>query len=264
MNRDPSRWLQDPSVDPRMSELLRSASPPLDLPVAVQTRIEATLQQLANGAASAGAAGAGALASKAWLIVGSLAVSALVGGVVWQRVDTPTRSVAQTVVPLAAVGAPAVPALSVAERPATSVVEPPVATVSELALEPEFAPALGAAATAVNATVKLHARPTTPTAGSNLAEEARLLETARASISTDPAAAHRTLALYDRRFPNGALKQERSLVAVRLAVAEGRRGEAKTRAVELEQSAKGSPFAKKALELVDSDERAKASRTINE
>lgn len=289
MNRDPDRWLQDPSVDPKLSDLVRSASPALDLPVAVQTRIEARLEQLAN-VAGAGAAGPSvaaaakpaisvAIASKAWLIVSGVALSALVGGVIWQRLDTSSRSVPRVtshatvealhmVEPAATVIEPSVTSVPAANAvdptmsaPAGHAVEPSVTSVSELALVPE--PALATSRPKVtkyatpNAAAKWHT-------DHDLAEEARLLEAARASISTDPAAARRALALYDARFPSGALRQERSLVAVRLAVVEGRRDEAKSQAVKLEQSAKGSPFAKKARELVDSNERPKSSGTINE
>jgi hypothetical protein len=99
---------------------------------------------------------------------------------------------------------------------------------------------------------------------STLAEEPRLLESMRASIATDPAAARRILTQYDAKFPDGALKQERALLAVKLAVAEGRRGEAKAQANELENTAKGSPYTKKAREVADSNERSDGSRTITE
>ncbi|HEY5955288.1 MAG TPA: hypothetical protein VIV60_01995 [Polyangiaceae bacterium] len=251
MTRDPHRWLEDSAADPRLTGLLRSSADPLDLPAAVESRVGDALQQLANTAPVTSMAAAtkpgvlAAMATKPLVIVGSLATTALVVGLAWHP---QTRRSAFA--PSPSVVAPVqIPELI---QPA-SVRLLPTATVSDLPLEPEAAASAGP-----------HARTATQSSPSSLADEAQLLERMRASIANDPAAARRTLARYDAKFPHGILREERALLAVKLAVAEGRRGEAKAQATELENTAKGSPYTKKAREVVDSNERAKGSRTITE
>ncbi len=253
MTQDPHRWLEDSATDPGLTDLLRSSAAPLDLPAAVNLRVGDALLQLANSAAGTSIAAAtkpsmfAALAAKPALIVGGLATAALIGGLAWHQLSTHRSTVLSSPAVIAPIQAPAV------VQPAGVVAEQPAATVSDLPLEPD--PAVSARA---------RARTIAQSSPSSLAEEARLLESVRANIATDPAAARRTLAEYDARFNSGMLREERTLLAVKLAVAEGRRAEAKAQATELENTAKGSPYTKKARKIVDSNERAKGSPTITE
>ncbi len=61
-------------------------------------------------------------------------------------------------------------------------------------------------------------------------EEARLLLAARRALALNPAAALARTDEHGRRFPDGALREERELVAVRALVALDRLGEARARA----------------------------------
>lgn len=252
MIRDPHRWLEDPAANPRLTELLESSGAPLDLPAAVNARVGEALQQLASTAARAGVAATAKPSLLANLvakpvIVGSIALAAAGGGLAGYRLMARQSSVAESPGVVAEVRSPAV------EQPAATPVEPPAATVSDLPLESDRA-----------VVARPRAQAIATASSSTLAEEARLLESVRAAIATDPSAARRILTQYDARFPRGALKQERALLAVRLAVAEGRRGEAKAQATELENAAKDSPYAKKAREVVDSSEHTDGARTITE
>ncbi len=66
--------------------------------------------------------------------------------------------------------------------------------------------------------------------GDDLGEELRLLESARASLERDPAAALRATRAHARRFPNGALAEEREVLAIDAAWRLGERDRARQRA----------------------------------
>lgn len=273
MTRDPIRYLQDSGTDPAMAELLRGAAAPLGLPVAVQARVGATLQNLVSGAASASVATSGSVnagAKAAWFAAGAAKSAAVVG----------VASIAVIVGALAFAGSKAgrdrndqraaaehrVGAVvdSYGSQPiprATSAAESPVPTVSDLPLEADPGPtAVGAGSKQPTHGAAVAARNTR----SSLAEEARLLEAVRMKMSVDPAAARRALAEYDAKFQHGVLKDERGLLAVKLALAEGRHEDAKQQAIQMEQQSKDSPYSKKAREVTNAVERNPESRTSNE
>ena len=70
-----------------------------------------------------------------------------------------------------------------------------------------------------------------PPAGTDLAEEYRLIEEGRAGLATgDYAKALRSLGEHERRFPNGQLNQERESLHIEVLVSTGRIAEARERA----------------------------------
>lgn len=90
-------------------------------------------------------------------------------------------------------------------------------------------------------------RPTPPL--STLEKERRLLDRARAALGSDGEAALEALALHERQFPRGALREERLAMRVRALESLGRHAEARTRALEFREEFPSS-FLMPALESV--------------
>jgi hypothetical protein len=84
--------------------------------------------------------------------------------------------------------------------------------------------------------------PSTPSVAGDLETEVHLLERARSALGADPGAALALAAEHARRFPGGALGQEREIIAVTALVALGRRPEAQARAASFLERFPGSPY----------------------
>ncbi|HEX6277211.1 MAG TPA: hypothetical protein VFZ53_29420 [Polyangiaceae bacterium] len=76
----------------------------------------------------------------------------------------------------------------------------------------------------------------------SVSEEARLLRLARAESKSDPETALALLDEHERRFPRGALGDERDLFAIELLVRSGKRGEASERVNALRTRSPRSPY----------------------
>lgn len=113
----------------------------------------------------------------------------------------------------AAAPRPAVTAKARTATPASTIEEPPAPTTQPAMLEEAPAPE--------------RARAASP--ASTLAEEARLLERARAELDARPARALQILREHERRFPHGLLDAEHEVIAVEALVRSGRREEARRR-----------------------------------
>jgi hypothetical protein len=264
MTQDPLRWLEDSSTNPQLVSLLSSAAAPLDLPVAVEAKLGHTLHQLATTTTKASLVASSApkallgFATKPLFLVGAVATTTLLAGLGIRQLtahDATTQGNRGTVM---------VQTVPQGKTTASIPKEPTPNEMPSVAAKVNPLNALGDSSTPViNGKTSLTQRPATRSSPSTLAEEARLLESVRAQLSRDPGTARKALALYDAKFPKGVLKEERTLLAVKLAIAEGRANDAQAQAVTLEQSNVRSPYAETARKIVNSNERATQSRTIS-
>jgi hypothetical protein len=129
--------------------------------------------------------------------------------------------------------------------PATAVVTKPAPSA-----EPEVPPP-SPSASAVAPPKATVAAPTASAGGDALAEEAALLEQARAALGASPAEALALAEAHAARFPSGKLGMEREMVAIDALRRLGRTPEARARAEAMLARAQGSlyePRVKKLLE----------------
>ena len=85
---------------------------------------------------------------------------------------------------------------------------------------------------------------------STLSAEAKLLEQARRALRYDPAQADPWLEQHRRRYPNGALRQERALLEIRLALALGDRERASQKAERFVRETPNGALSRRALEIL--------------
>jgi hypothetical protein len=271
MTRDPVRYLQDSAANPELARLLTGSAVPLDLPGVVKARVGATLEQLVANAAATSVAASNSVgvgthtslfataAGKSLGFVGLASVAVVAGGLVFAGIGSRQRSTPNAVIEHSPNLAADRQTTQPNARAALPVEQAPAKNVSDLPF------AADTQAPSAKLVSKQPARATTRRdLHSSLAEEARLLETVRASLTLDRALARRALTEYDSTFPAGVLKEERNLLAVKLAVAEGRHGDAKAQANQMELTSQRSPFSKKARALAGSSEQDAGSRTNNE
>lgn len=212
---------------PELSQLLADARG--DVPSAAQLERLAARLPLAGPipppATGAGSAGSGA----AKVIVGLAVAGAIVGGGVWLRSS----------------GSPAPPAPAPTVT-ATHAQDPEPAAVAEPPAPAPAAPSSeGAADPPDNVQPKPVAQPS----------EATLLRRAQAALHRDPARALALTQEHRRRFPKGALAQEREVIAIEALSRLGRSGEAAKRAKTFENSYPGSAHQRKVETTVEEGQR---------
>jgi len=190
------------------------------------------------------------------------AVAAVMGGIAW----LPGAAFGAGVGVAAVAVAWGVPALF-APAPPPSTAPAPVAAVATSGLprtaaqpapRPEPTPtapppapaAPHASAVPATATPSPHASADAP-ALDPLAEEAALLERARAALGASPAEALALTETHASRFPAGKLGMEREIVAVDALRRLGRRDEARARGEALLTQAKGSLYESRVRQLLD-------------
>jgi hypothetical protein len=229
---------------------------------ATSATISSGSSAVATAVGAASTVGRIALVVKAPLV--SVGVGALLGATLtayvvkgpvarWTASARARRTAVTAVVTTPGASTPnAVPAPAEAPRPleALPAGEAVGDTVAILATRPVMAPALhhaSASSTAPKGSAKLAARATTdaddvPAAGVGaLSAEQALLDPARASLAHgDGPGALERLALHERRFPNGALAQEREAMTIRALVLAGDRDRARGRAASFRASYPGS------------------------
>jgi hypothetical protein len=206
----PRRWVDDPSADEALRELLRGA--PAARPLDPMTRRRLGAKVLRSSAVPAVAA--------SWLFVKSAA--AALGVVLGAGVVAQSIGVVQLSAPKPAVE--------------TSVVRPrPVALAHPRAIDaPAPAPALPSdvvtepPAPLLNPAPLLPIAPAAAAASSTLSAEAGLLERARRQMRSAPARALSIAAEHAARFPRGQLASERALIQIEALHRLGRDAEART------------------------------------
>jgi hypothetical protein len=234
---DPKRLLElsgGDSADVFERELLASLRPPAAARDAVWQRL-ATPGVLVIGASAAGVAAA----AKASASTGAAA-----------SVSTTMFTTAKLGLLLAVVAPVAAGALYAARSsaPAPQASSPAVVTIApprspEPRLEPSVAEQPAEVAQIEKPSAERASERAQPEA-SAISEENRLLREARAaSRAGDPAGALATLKVLDRRFPGGALVQERELLRVQALRAQGSHAEAEQRARRFLRLYPTSPYA---------------------
>ena len=213
---DPPRLLDDAGEPSELRHLLRSARQDVGTDAEV-ARLAARLGPLLGAGAVASVGGGAAVSYSATKLAAvALALLAAAGGTVWlaTRPSAPPPHV------------PAPPRVAVPVE-----VAPPVALPSVVA-----APVAPSAATSATATAT--ARLDKPAQLS----EAELLEQARAALKSDPSRALQRANEHARRFPRGALVQEREVLAIQALRRLGRDAEAERRAEAFAKAFPGSAF----------------------
>jgi hypothetical protein len=254
-DQDPPRWAESPPEgaadegEQLVRELLTDARK--DLPTSHQLgRLAAALGPafLASAGTAVGTtAGVGTTKLVGWVVAGFTAV-ALTGAGAWYVTGSPGDAPAPAASARdAQPRAPREPARSEATRPAEQA--PPPASAAELS-PPNEAPEVVQAPP--------HAAPPKGAPAPNPREsaksgpsEAQLLESARAALSKDPARALALAREHERRFPRGALTQEREVIAIQALARLERDAEARRRAQGFEQRFPASPHKPKVGSSVD-------------
>ena len=283
---DPIRWrASDGGAPAGARELLRHASAPVALDAATRARHAAAIAKITTGAAPAAVAGS-KLALGVKLLVGlglAAAVAVSTSGPVRSRfihhrpaaVAPAQRAASAPVAPppapppppagVAAPAPPPPPRVAPAPPPppplaATPRTSPPAtrrvvtATAPSAPVvepsEPAAAPAPSGSLGAVGAPITAGASPVSPTEDPLLGEY-RLLESARASVDSDPQATLAGLDQHEREFPGGQLAAERELLAVQALRNLGRNDEARARGEALIARYPRSPYASRTRHLLD-------------
>ncbi|MCC6215181.1 MAG: hypothetical protein IT376_09950 [Polyangiaceae bacterium] len=218
-DRDPERLAAGGDAAPtEVAEALRGAQRVAPPPASLE-RIATQLEPLF--AAPLPAAGL-PIAAKLGVLAGAAVVA---GGVWWATAAAPTP------------GRPATPAVSAPESPTNVAVEPARATG-----DPPAASPAGSAEAATSAQGEAPPQPqagTSPSAAAKPANsgaaEVSLLATAQAALRSDPSRALALVSEHERRFPHGALVQEREVVRIEALRRLGKAGEARDRASKFER-----------------------------
>lgn len=213
MNGEPQRLLESDDAPSALRDLLRAGQ--RDVPSdADLSRLEGRLASIlvvpAVGSVAPPSSGGAAVGTSTAKIVGAVVVAAaLVGGGTWVA----TRAHRSAPAP-------------VAQAPAMPVVAAPNAA------EPAVVPA------PVDISPSTKTNEVTPKSAKTAAErgpsEAELLEQARAALSSDPKRALALVQEHKRRFPTGALAQEREVIAIEALARLDDKQEAQKRAKEFE------------------------------
>ena len=270
---DPVRWLADREVAQSVRDVLAAADPVPRMPDAVHTNLAAHCATLmAQGVATHTVTGS------AWakLVSSSIASNTLKGIVFASMMGTagtagyyvfrePAGSQSRAPVGAHQVHAPAAQVLAMP-------LAAPVDTDSNAAADEEPAPIAASDAPRLFAPRKtkeadkpetLVAAEPTPQVNANpsvaafddptIADEAKLLESARAALVTNPALALELVQRHEHLHPNGQLYAEREFIAVEALLRLGRRQEAWNRAAPRLQLAPDSLYSKRLRKLFGSD-----------
>ena len=246
----PTRWLEEERVSADVRALLRNAGRSQALPDETRTRSIARLDRYLLWPAAAGllfwlkgvaiAAGIG--------VVGVVAVAQIrpmfrpepaVVAVAPTRLHVGARMASP---PGATIPAAPAPVVSAVPAPAGIAPAPPEPTVRPAA--PDRAPAAR-----IHLPVPISTQ--APPEMDDLTREATMLERARASLDRDPSASLAELDAHAARFPSGALRIERELLAVDALTRAGRRDEARLRAEALLPAAGGTIYEPRLRSLLE-------------
>lgn len=259
---EPLRWLEDTSTSSRLREVLGAATSAPPLPA----NLHVELSSYAAGLVAQGVlakAGTGSLFGKALFtkvassaLVKGIAVVSLMGAAgtasyvaVGERLTTGTRAT-----PSAATTNHPVPQSLAARFANSGSLDEPAGSSTD-----EEASPISVESASERSGVAARAEPIAPQATSDLApsaqkpsvaDEARLLESARASLASDPAWSLQVIRHHQTRFPHGQLSAERELIAVDALLRLGRRDEAERRAAPRLAEDADSLYAKRFRQLL--------------
>jgi hypothetical protein len=236
MNK-PTRW-RDEGPD-ELRDLLRHAPKTRDLGPSDRARTRARVAQL--GGIAAAAAGLSLLQSAA--LGAGLAVLTLVAveiGTTWLASSPPSPSPAPSALvvarPLASAAPWSTPPVASSSPPVALSLDPPARSAAR---RPEALPS-----------VEVPPIPP-PRASDTLAEEAALIERARAALASRPAESLARTEEHAARFPTGMLGMENELVAIDALTRLGRGAEAHARAESLLPRVRGGIYEARVRQLLD-------------
>jgi hypothetical protein len=269
---EPKRWLDDPQLPSRLREVLCAGSTVPPVPVAVNRRLSQFAIGLAAQGAALPAAAAGSILKTAATALGATSVGkALVLASIMGALGTGSYAVTRWRIQASSPAPNAESALSTnVERHAVTnastsphpLAEPRVPSSigpAELpVVDTQAGPARSGATTRESAASSAPVRPVSsePRAPAatfdelGLADEARLLEQARAVLPSNPAGALQITSDHGRLYPSGQLSAECDLIAVDALLRLGRRQEAEQKAAVRLQGAPGGLYARRLHQLL--------------
>jgi hypothetical protein len=241
---EPRRWLDDPEASDELKHTLDAARRPRSLDRATRARVGTRLGRL----------GVVPLSAITWLSIKSAAALGLAGGatVASAMVAVERYQASHAVVAMAPSGAPVPQQTSHAPE----VKQPPAG--SPEASEPDVpvaSPTLNPPAELPRTELPRAPAPSA-TAPGGLAEESALLEQARRALGSAPSAALSSVREHARRFPNGQLAAERSLIEVDALYRMGHGAEARALAERLLSQGGGDLYVgrvQRLLQKIDGD-----------
>jgi hypothetical protein len=152
------------------------------------------------------------------------------------------REPAPVLAPLAPPSAAIVPSAALPPAP------PPSVALPEIVVTPDALPSAPLAAAPPLASA---ARPADPPAASSIEREIELLDAAKSALgASDTSAAARQLDAYDAEFARGALRPERTVLRIRILLAEGKREAARKMADDFVATHPGSVHEKRIASLL--------------
>lgn len=221
-----------------------------DLPdAALLSRVAARLPDGAFPTASPGAAASATGFSAGVKLLLGLVVAGGVGAASYAAFGGGSTGTTQRPGPIevATASAPA-GASGASPEPAASVAPAPMASA---ATNPSAAAGQGSQALPVARSAAPPVEQGKASAAASLSQEAKLLEQARRELVKQPAKALATTEQHKRRFPNGALSQEREVIAIQALKALKREREANSRAATFEAEHPGSAHQRKVESVVE-------------
>lgn len=231
--KEPSRWLDDAATAERLREVLSAHSALPEMPNALHAKLSAYSSALVSqaelAAASVGKGSAQALVSSLsgaslTKVVALVTLMGAAGSAGYLAMGEQLKRVAPTH------GAPS--SRPVANEPAFRSREPTAAARENEESSRQQSATLDPVRTgarAGHASIPTASATVSPPA-TDISEEARLLETARGSLASDPAFALAVVQHHELKYPNGQLSAEREFIAVDALLRLGRRAEAERRA----------------------------------
>jgi hypothetical protein len=250
-------------MDAELSRLLKHGAPDLEAPAGAEERLlgrlSSSIPGLGPGPGPGGGGGAATSATKAAAVTAA----------------APVTKIVAALAAIALAGAVAVVASQRASAP--HVPEPAGPVTAVVVASPSVAPSasvivavdvgsLPAAPSAPRASARAAppAAPTTvsaePASGSDVTEERRLVDGARASLARgDAAGALASIGEHERRFATGVLAEERDALAVRTLVALGRNDDARARAARFRSAHPTSLFLPGVESAVGADQRTRTN-----
>ena len=264
--REPIRWLDDPQTPESLRELLGAGAPMPAMPEQAHAQVAAFAAGLAANTmvTEAAAAGVGAKSAAAFLGLGGTG-KAVVLATLMGALGTSSYLVARHYVTTRVASPQPVVASVPQSRPAQVAGQPvasalqiePAANSAQVALpreEPSVArrPSVVGSSEGVMPASNDSAglRSTAAFGELGIADEARLLERARAALGSNPARALEIAADHQRLYPSGQLSAEREVIVVDALLRLGRRAEAEQRAAPRLRDYPDSLYAKRLRQLL--------------
>ena len=257
---EPLRWLEDESTATSLLQVLEAAPRPPEMPRDAESKLGAFASGLTSSGTAATVVGAKATllglsgAGKISLVIAMLGAAGTAGySVVDQKVARDGQS---KVTRIASRAARSLPVPVVVEPIAVKNGSDEVSAGSRKVERPKgrvlsaVESDKGEIAALSDTPVDVASSAVAAFESPSLAAEARLLESARAALGTEPAQTLEIVQQHQRLYPDGQLAAERELLAVDALLRLGQRAEAVTRAAPRLRQAPDSLYARRLRQLL--------------